>query len=72
MDSKPLTPKQFATKLVEFTSALQAAQHEKKLQITEEERIVDLFRLWLIDTRDQEMLAEVREDEEARKDRGFD
>jgi hypothetical protein len=72
--SKPLTPNQFAEKFAEFTAELNHAREQKAgaMEIDDQEQVVELFRLWFIDTRDQEMLAEAREEEQARQDRGFE
>jgi hypothetical protein len=71
--SKSLSPHEFATKFAEFVYELKEAQSKKGLEeIDDQEQIVELFRLWLMDTRDQEMLAEAREEEQARRDRGFE
>lgn len=72
--SKSLSHSEFADKFAEFVRELKESQEKKvgEVVIDDQEQIVELFRLWLMDTRDQEMLAEAREEERARRDRGFD
>ena len=57
---KKLTAKQFLQKFNDFLQAMESTPLVKK-RITEQEQIVDLFRFWHIDCREQEVLQEYEE-----------
>lgn len=60
--SKPFTPKEYLTKLSMFLQEIETHPLVKK-RITEQERIIDLFRLWYMDCREQEIYREALERE---------
>lgn len=55
--SKPLTPKEFVSKMEEFLKETHSSPHAKTLP---PEQIIDAFRLWWMDYREQEAVAEAR------------
>jgi hypothetical protein len=73
MKSGKISPEDFARKFVKFNLALQGEQNEKirsgMIKIDEQEQLVELFRIWYFDSREQEMMDEARSREEL--DRGF-
>ena len=52
-------PKSYLESLNEFLKEL-GSYPAIKMTFTEQERIVDLFRLWYVDCREQEIVAEAR------------
>lgn len=71
------SPKEFAKLFAEFNTALQEEHHKFRgdpgrpsgVKIDDQEQIVELFRIWYFDSREQELLEEAREREA--EERGF-
>jgi len=63
-----LTAEEFTTKFGNFLTSLQKAQEKivEERRLTEQESIVDLFRLWFMDSREVEAFEEATS-----QDRGF-
>lgn len=57
--NQELTPKEYVEKLNEFLTAV-AGQPLVSKVITEQEQLVDLFRFWYMDWREQQFAKEAR------------
>jgi len=72
MSLKKITPEDFAQKFTKFTKALSEKQNlsgaSNTMKIDEQEQIVELFRIWYFDTREQEMIEEAQRREEAARE----
>lgn len=57
---KPFSPKKYLERLNEFLQAMETQPLVKK-HITSQEQIVDLFRFYYMDAREQEIILEARQ-----------
>ena len=57
---KPVSAKQFLSQFNDFLAAMEVTPLVKK-RITDQEQLVDLFRFWYMDCREQEAIAEAEE-----------
>lgn len=65
-----LTAKEFTNKFVQFLKELHLEQNklDESSRLTRQESIVDLFRLWYMDSREAEMIASA---ERAEREQGY-
>lgn len=59
---RPFSPKEYLEKLNQFLQDMETQPLVKKT-FTQEEQIVDLFRFWYMDCREQEVIREAMERE---------
>jgi hypothetical protein len=59
--SKPVSPSEFVTRFNEFLTAVH--KYDRVRDTLKEPHLVDLFRLWWMDFREQEAVEEAREQE---------
>jgi hypothetical protein len=72
---KALTSKEFTSQFVQFLKELTLEQNQafrganETFRLTDDESIVDLFRLWFMDSREAELIEHAKKEQD---ERGYD